>query len=148
MSETQTEGADMAAKGRYRSMDEVPAFELDSWLSEHCCRCGAVLSELERQWVADNERAAEEADFETLEAWQRRLGADGFDQVREEIAKGLLSAHPAYYSIRAQVPGQQQRDVQAGSYCICPSCLEVAFDDKPQHPVKPSHRWSRYLGAD
>ena len=49
-----TTGGDMAAKGKHRSMDEVPANELGRWLSEHYRRCGAVLTGLEQEWLNRN----------------------------------------------------------------------------------------------
>ena len=129
-------------------MDEVPANKLGRWLTGHCCRCGAMLTGLEQEWLARNAQWAEEADAATLETWQARLRMDSLDEVREEVARGLLCDHPAYYTIRARVPGRQDCDVHAGSYCICPGCLEAAFEDKPQRPAPPAHRWSGLLDSD
>jgi hypothetical protein len=122
----------MAITRKYRNADEVPANQLGRWLARHCYHCGAVLVELERAWLTRNAQWAEEADLETLEYWQARLHLPTLDDVREEVARGLLDGYPAYYTIQGSFPGTQDADDRSVTYRICAPCLVVVEERHDQ----------------
>jgi hypothetical protein len=122
----------MATARRYRNWGEVPANQMHHWLPTHCYHCGAVLVALEREWLARNAQWAEEADLETLQYWQGRLNLPTLDDVREEVARGLLDCEPAYYTIRARFPGSLERDDASSSYRICAQCLSAVEERQRQ----------------
>ena len=110
---------------KYAHMREVPQNELNEWLRHHCFTCGTPLTEVERKWRRENEKAAEEASVEELEFWTEHYRTGGYEEAKDLIRQGFKNRWSPVLTIQE---GEDAWGYVEEPYFMCTECFDRMLD--------------------